>query len=227
MKEEEITPNSFTFAAVLTACRHSGLVEEGRKHFESMRKDYSIGPGLEHCACMVDLLGRAGQLAEAYEFIDNMPSEPDSDVWGALLGACRIHAGRWEDVARLRKLMEERELKKKIPGHSFVERGRDHQSDNCFLQAAASQEVKVIACFDFLRFINTMHHIVVVAIITVLASVTVAVANLFTELSKKGDKSSSTTPQVSVFHVSSLNGAEMNEQEHMVEDMADVLLETS
>lgn len=49
MKEEEITPNSFTFAAVLTACRHSGLVEEGRKHFESMRKDYPIRPGLEHC----------------------------------------------------------------------------------------------------------------------------------------------------------------------------------
>ncbi|XP_058183274.1 pentatricopeptide repeat-containing protein At1g08070, chloroplastic-like [Rhododendron vialii] len=154
MKEEEIMPNSFTFMAVLTACRHSGLVEEGRKHFESMRKDYSIGPGLEHCACMVDLLGRAGQLAEAYEFIHSMPSEPNSDVWGALLGACRIHgnlelaeiiadrlyrlepqtvsfyvlmanmyaeAGRWEDVARLRKLMEERELKKKIPGHSFVE----------------------------------------------------------------------------------------------------------
>ncbi|KAF7132186.1 hypothetical protein RHSIM_Rhsim09G0134200 [Rhododendron simsii] len=162
MKQEEIMPNSFTFMAVLTACRHSGLVEEGRKHFESMRKDYSIGPGLEHCACMVDLLGRAGQLEEAYKFIQNMPSVPNSDVWGALLGACRIHgnlelaeivadqlyrlepqavsvyilmanmyseAGRWEDVARLRKLMEERELKKKIPGHSFVEHFESMRKD--------------------------------------------------------------------------------------------------
>ncbi|THG00559.1 hypothetical protein TEA_023086 [Camellia sinensis var. sinensis] len=153
MKEEGIRPNSFTFISVLTACRHSGLVEEGKKHFESMTKDYSIGPAVEHCACMVDLLGRAGQLVEAYEFIKNMPSGPDIGVWGALLGACRIHgnlelaelvadrlhqlesqtvsfyvlmtniyaeAGRWEDVARLRKLMEERELKK-IPGHSLVE----------------------------------------------------------------------------------------------------------
>lgn len=42
--------------------------------------------------CMVDLLGRAGQLNEAYIFIKNMPLEPDSRVWGALLGACRIHS---------------------------------------------------------------------------------------------------------------------------------------
>ncbi|KAF3666963.1 hypothetical protein T459_12802 [Capsicum annuum] len=91
MKEEGIQPNSFTFTAVLTTCRHSGLVEEGRKHFESMRTEYSIVPGMEQCACMVDLLGRAGQLLEAYEFIENMPIEPDANVWGALLGACKIH----------------------------------------------------------------------------------------------------------------------------------------
>lgn len=91
MKERGITPNSFTFTAVLTACRHSGLVEEGRKHFESMTKEDSIVPGLEQCACMVDLLGRAGCLKEAYEFIERMPVEPDASVWGALLGACRKH----------------------------------------------------------------------------------------------------------------------------------------
>jgi pentatricopeptide repeat protein len=91
MKEEGITPNSFTFTAVLTACRHSGLVEEGRKLFESMTKEYSIVAGIEQCACMVDLLGRAGCLKEAYDFIEWMPVEPDISVWGALLGACRIH----------------------------------------------------------------------------------------------------------------------------------------
>ncbi|XP_010273754.1 PREDICTED: putative pentatricopeptide repeat-containing protein At3g11460 [Nelumbo nucifera] len=156
MQEEGIQPNSFTFTAVLTACRHSGLVEEGRKHFESMTRDYLIAPGLEQCACMVDLLGRAGRLTEAYEFIKGIPVEPDAGVWGALLGACRIHgnvelaelvaehliqldpqtvtyyvllsniyaeAGRWEDVARLRELMKERELKK-IPGRSLVEINR-------------------------------------------------------------------------------------------------------
>lgn len=167
MKEEGIRPNSFTFTAVLTACRHSGLVEEGKKHFESMTKDYLFMPGIEQCACMVDLLGRAGELLEAYEFIDNMPIEADVSVWGALLGACRIHgnlelaelvadrlyklnpqsvsfhilminiyaeAGRWKDVARLRKLMEEKELKK-IPGHSLVE---VNQRFNTFMSGSRS-----------------------------------------------------------------------------------------
>ncbi|GMH04149.1 hypothetical protein Nepgr_005988 [Nepenthes gracilis] len=91
MKELGIMPNSFTFIAVLTACRHAGLIAEGKKHFESMMKDYSIVPGSEHCACVVDLLGRSGSLEEAYEFVLRMPVEPDVGVWGALLGACRIH----------------------------------------------------------------------------------------------------------------------------------------
>ncbi|KAF6149689.1 hypothetical protein GIB67_017422 [Kingdonia uniflora] len=153
MVEEGVRPNMFTFTAVLTACRHSDLLEEGKKHFESMTRDYSILPGIEHCACLVDLLGRAGLLFEAYEFIKRMPVKPDDCVWGALLGACRVHgnlefaelvaehlflldpqnttyyilmwnmyadASRWEDVERLKKLMNEKELKK-IPGHSLVE----------------------------------------------------------------------------------------------------------
>lgn len=152
MKEEGIKPNIYTFTAVLTACRHSGFVEEGRKHFESMTRDYLIVPGIEQCACMVDLLGRAGELHEAYEYINNM-SKAGAGVWGALLGACRIHgnlelaehvadrlyklnprsissyalmvniyaeAGRWEDVARMRKLIDEREPKR-IPALSSVE----------------------------------------------------------------------------------------------------------
>ncbi|KAF6161230.1 hypothetical protein GIB67_009117 [Kingdonia uniflora] len=65
--EEGVRPNMFTFTAVLTTCRHSGLLEE------------------------VDLLGRAGLLVEAYEFIKWMPVKPDDCVWGALLGACRVH----------------------------------------------------------------------------------------------------------------------------------------
>lgn len=91
MREEGVRPNNFTYTAVLTACKHSGLVEEGRKHFETMRKDYSLEPGIEQCSCMVDLLGRGGLLLEAYEFIENMPIEPNVDVWGSLLSACRIH----------------------------------------------------------------------------------------------------------------------------------------
>ncbi|KAK9142189.1 hypothetical protein Syun_011589 [Stephania yunnanensis] len=91
MLKEGVKPNKSTFTELLTACRHSGLINEGRKYFDSMTRDFSITPGVEHCACLVDLLGRVGRLNEAYEFIKQMPVEPDVGVWGALLSACRIH----------------------------------------------------------------------------------------------------------------------------------------
>lgn len=70
---------------------HAGLVDEGWQNFDCMRTKYSIEPGMEHYACMVDLLGRAGLLDEAEAFIKEMPLEPDASVYGTLLGACRIH----------------------------------------------------------------------------------------------------------------------------------------
>ncbi|CAM8950106.1 unnamed protein product [Rhodiola kirilowii] len=80
-----------TFTAVLTACSQAGLVELGEKLFHSMQEKYNIKPRLEHFACLVDLLGRAGKLSEAHDVINAMPIEPDRFVWGALLGACRSH----------------------------------------------------------------------------------------------------------------------------------------
>eukprot|EP01018_Ginkgo_biloba_P034731 Gb_12556 [translate_table: standard] len=91
MQEAGIKPDHITFTAVLSACSHAGLVDEGWQYFNSMGQDYHISPCLEHYACMVDLLGRAGHLEEAYKFVNRMPLEPDVCVWGALLGACRIH----------------------------------------------------------------------------------------------------------------------------------------
>ena len=84
-------PNSVTFVSVLSACSHSGRIEEGWNHFKSMSRDYGITPLEEHYACMVDLLGRAGKIDEALSFINNMPMEPGASSWGALLSACRIH----------------------------------------------------------------------------------------------------------------------------------------
>eukprot|EP01018_Ginkgo_biloba_P030321 Gb_23084 [translate_table: standard] len=92
MQEVSLKPNHITFIAVLSACSHGGLVDEGWQYFNHMVRDYGISPGLEHFACMVDLLGRAGKLDEAYNFIKKMPIEPDAAVWGALLGACKIHS---------------------------------------------------------------------------------------------------------------------------------------
>ncbi|KAL4188478.1 hypothetical protein AMTRI_Chr08g160370 [Amborella trichopoda] len=65
--------------------------DEGLRIFESMRYENYIEQNLEHHACMVDLLGRAGKIEEAWAFIQRMPMKPNAGVWGALLGACRIH----------------------------------------------------------------------------------------------------------------------------------------
>ncbi|THU66310.1 hypothetical protein C4D60_Mb05t12810 [Musa balbisiana] len=82
-------PNDITFIGVLSACVHSGLVNEGRRWFDVMQSAYGIIPKIEHYSCMVDLLARAGLLEEAWEFIEKMPQKPDAVVLGALLSACR------------------------------------------------------------------------------------------------------------------------------------------
>lgn len=80
-----------TFVGLLLACTHGGMVEKGRHIFKTMTTVFNIIPKLEHYGCMVDLLGRAGKLREAYKVIQSMPMKPDSVIWGALLGACSFH----------------------------------------------------------------------------------------------------------------------------------------
>lgn len=93
MQREGLRPNYVTYLGVLSACSHAGLVSQGWRYFSRMSQsnDENIKPRKEHYACMVDLLGRSGHLEEAYNFIRSMPVEPDSGVWGALLGACARH----------------------------------------------------------------------------------------------------------------------------------------
>ncbi|KAG7532796.1 Pentatricopeptide repeat [Arabidopsis thaliana x Arabidopsis arenosa] len=86
-----IKPNTVTFVGALTACSHSGLLDQGRQVFASMYQTFGVQPTRDHYTCMVDLLGRAGRLQEALELIKTMSVEPHGGVWGALLGACRIH----------------------------------------------------------------------------------------------------------------------------------------
>lgn len=91
MQEEKLKPDAITMTALLSGCRHSGLIDEGWRFFDSMETEFGIIPTIEHYSCMVDLLGRAGYLDEAWDFIGQMPVEPDSAVWGALLRSCRVH----------------------------------------------------------------------------------------------------------------------------------------
>ncbi|KFK33203.1 hypothetical protein AALP_AA6G344000 [Arabis alpina] len=91
MVRSGVTPNEITFTSALNACSHSGLVEEGLKLFRFMLEHYKTVARSNHYTCIVDLLGRAGRLDEAYNLITKIPFEPTSAIWGALLAACVTH----------------------------------------------------------------------------------------------------------------------------------------
>jgi pentatricopeptide repeat protein len=84
---------------VLSACSHTGLVDEGISLFYTMEQVYGVTPKPAHYTCMIDLLGRAGRLKEAQALVEEMSFEPDPSTWGALLGASRVHRepeiGKW------------------------------------------------------------------------------------------------------------------------------------
>ncbi|GMP67527.1 hypothetical protein CsSME_00027476 [Camellia sinensis var. sinensis] len=100
MKLEGEKPNYVTFICVLYACSQGGFINEGWKYFSSMTQDYGILPGEDHYACMVDLMGRAGQIKAAEELILRMPFQAGRLVWKTLLGACRVH-GDMETAMRV------------------------------------------------------------------------------------------------------------------------------
>ncbi|KAL6139551.1 hypothetical protein ACLB2K_057855 [Fragaria x ananassa] len=91
VKHSAVTPNDVTFTSVLSACSHSGLVVEGLGIFSMMLHQYQLKPRPEHYGILVDLLGRTGELDKAMEIVERMPNPAEPHVWGALLGACRIH----------------------------------------------------------------------------------------------------------------------------------------
>lgn len=156
MIDQGIKPTSISFVSVLGACSHAGLVNMGNRLFQSMVEQHGISPSVEHYACMVDLLGRANRLKEAAEIIDNMTMDPGPNVWGSLLGSCRIHcnvelaerasthlfeleptnagnyvlladiyaeAQMWNELKRVKKLLEARGLQK-VSGQSWIEVSR-------------------------------------------------------------------------------------------------------
>ncbi|OVA15202.1 Pentatricopeptide repeat [Macleaya cordata] len=91
MKKSGINPDGVSFIAVLSACSHGKLVDEGLQLYISMQRDYKIQPEMKHFACMVDLYARSGLLEQAFGFIEKMPVEPSEFIWAALLSSCRIY----------------------------------------------------------------------------------------------------------------------------------------
>ncbi|KAK6164627.1 hypothetical protein DH2020_001491 [Rehmannia glutinosa] len=106
MEAENLRPDHIAFLAVLYACSHSALVDEGKFFFNTMQCKYNLEPWPEHYACMVDLLGRANCLEEAFELVKSMKMEPTSVVWCALLGSCRTHSNTEIGEIAAKKLLE-------------------------------------------------------------------------------------------------------------------------
>ncbi|CAN1305313.1 Pentatricopeptide repeat-containing protein At3g57430, chloroplastic [Linum perenne] len=138
MIRARVKPDSVTFTGLLGGCSHSGLVEVGLKYFDQMKMVFSVEPRVEHYACIVDLLGRAGRFMEAKEIISQMPMEAGASIWGALLAASKKHknletaevAARklfvLEPVNDLRALLKGRGIRKN-PGCSWIEvNGKAH-----------------------------------------------------------------------------------------------------
>lgn len=97
-----VKPDLVTFLLVLFACSHGGLVDLGLEYFHSMRETHGIAPQLDHYVCLIDLLGRAGQLEEAMGVIKTMPFRPDALIYKTLLSASKLHGNIpvGEDMAR-------------------------------------------------------------------------------------------------------------------------------
>lgn len=91
MQDNGIEPNYVTLVVILSACSHGGLIDDGWEIFNSLRDKFGIEPRAEHYACVVDMLGRAGQLDEAEKFINTMSLKPNGSIFGSLLGACGVY----------------------------------------------------------------------------------------------------------------------------------------
>ncbi|KAK9136950.1 hypothetical protein Sjap_007544 [Stephania japonica] len=94
MLEKGIRPNNVTMIGVLYACSHSGLVDIGLEHLNSMQAKHGIEPNAKHYTCIVDMLGRVGRVDEAHNLAKNTPMDTNDAtlLWASLLSASRIHS---------------------------------------------------------------------------------------------------------------------------------------
>lgn len=89
--QTQLAPDEITFVGLLSACNHAGMVEKGQEVLAEMESKYGVSPTIEHYTCVIDMLGRAGRLEEAYDLVLTMPIEANPIGWRALLAACHVY----------------------------------------------------------------------------------------------------------------------------------------
>ncbi|KAG5612086.1 hypothetical protein H5410_023367 [Solanum commersonii] len=120
-------PDRITLTALLLACSYGGFVDEGRSIFSLMEEEYGITPGIEHYTCVVGMMTRAGKLKEAGDILQNMPHEPNSEMWESILLACDIYGDlkATEKVAgKIMELTPESSLPYLVLAQVYESRGR-------------------------------------------------------------------------------------------------------
>ncbi|KAG7576030.1 Pentatricopeptide repeat [Arabidopsis thaliana x Arabidopsis arenosa] len=163
MQEEGVTPNKVTLLAALTACSHSGLVEEGLHVFNHMKEKFGFDPETEHYGSLVDLLCRAGRVEEAKDIVQNkMPMRPSQSMWGSILSACR----EGEDIetaelalSELLKLEPEKEGGYVLLSNIYATVGRWGYSDKT-REAMESRGVKKTAGYSSVVGVEGVHSFV-------------------------------------------------------------------
>ncbi|KAH6556897.1 hypothetical protein KP509_1Z148400 [Ceratopteris richardii] len=87
MRREGTNPDAVIFLKILDACSRANLLDKAQLYFDVMQNQYGVSPSIEHYTCILDLLGRAGNMQELEAAMKKMPLQPDHVVWRTVLGA--------------------------------------------------------------------------------------------------------------------------------------------
>ncbi|XP_062203503.1 pentatricopeptide repeat-containing protein At5g43790-like [Phragmites australis] len=103
---EKVPVDSVTMLAVMCACAHAGMVDEGQQYFDRMEVEFGIVPRVEHYGCLVDMLTRAGRLDDAERIIQGTDVAPNAAMYRSLIQACGVHGKLELGVRMIGQLME-------------------------------------------------------------------------------------------------------------------------
>ncbi|CAN6468548.1 unnamed protein product [Victoria cruziana] len=91
MQELGFKPDNVALLSILSACSHSGLIDEGTEIFKSMLRTCNDVVHAKHYACMVDLFARSGEIGEICSLLKELPSITDASIWRGIFYACQVN----------------------------------------------------------------------------------------------------------------------------------------